>query len=85
MLYVFSEHKKIIGLVLDIQVDDFGIKFILGVWKDREEEYLSIGFEALQFEKNEKSRILKSINIIEVSLVSFPSQEVQKCNKHQIL
>ena len=76
MLPVLLEHKNNpIGRVLDIKQDEFGIKFILGVWEEVPQMYLSFGFRVLDYEVHRKIRTLKSLNVHEISLVHFPAQE----------
>lgn len=77
MLPVLIEHNKIIGLILDIKIDDYGIYFILGVWEEIKEinYFLSIGFKANKYIIENNIRYIKEIDIKEISLVEFPAQE----------
>ncbi len=83
MLPVFLEHnpEKIIGLILDIQIDKVGVKFILGVWEKVEQYRLSVGFITIQKSFKNNVRILLNIDLKEVSLVHFPSQKGTICKK----
>jgi hypothetical protein len=79
MLPVLLEHKKLIGKVLSVKLDNYGIHVVLGLWQETPQQYLSIGFEILKYEIVDNVRIIKSINILEVSLVHNPSQKEQLC------
>ncbi len=82
MIPVFCEHSgPIIGQVIDIKVDNFGIKFALWVWEEVYQEKLSFGFTMLKYDTKENVRLISAINIKEVSLVFFPAQENTKCMK----
>jgi len=92
MIPVLLEHKNIIGRVLSVEIDEIGVKFTIGVREDIDnkldkhfdkylDKYLSIGFQTREFYRENGIRVLKSIDIKEISLVSFPAQGVEKCQK----
>lgn len=81
MIPVLLEHSRVIGLVLDVDLDNIGIKFTLGVWEDVFQDNLSIGFKALEYVKYSHKRIIESFCLKEVSLVQFPAQRGTKCQK----
>lgn len=81
MLPALIEHYKVIGHVLSYKIDEKGIEFEIGAWKEINEQHLSFGFKALESYYSQGIRVISSLNILEVSFVELPAQEGTRCKK----
>lgn len=86
-LLVLFQHNAdhAIGKILEMKEDDHGLfvrgkisettlgKDIMTLLKDQVLQKMSIGFKILDQEPTEDGRLLKSIDLIEISIVSFPA------------
>ena len=78
---VLLEHNLKIGQVLDINIDQIGIKCLLGVWETVQPEYLSVGFISKKEFFSNNCRQIIDFDIREISLVQFPAQKGTLCKK----
>lgn len=84
------EHENPIGKIIAIQEDSYGlwveIKLLLDIAKARDVytmlkediiQHMSIGYIPVKFKTNaKKQRILEKVELLEISLVTFPANEM---------